>query len=146
MFPDIWKKSNKCHKKGDKLSIITNQCHYKFEGRYLKVNFQFFMYAILYVSNFLKCLEDNKLLSVHQSGFRPSDSNVNQLLSIVHNLCKAFDAHPTLESHGVFLDMSKAFENFWHERLIFRVMSVEVSGSLLHLAECSLSNRFRECC
>ena len=40
MFPDIWKKSNICpiHKKvTNKLSIITNQCHYyQFMGIYLK--------------------------------------------------------------------------------------------------------------
>ena len=35
MFPDIWK--NPTHKKGDKLSIITDQCHYyQFKERYLK--------------------------------------------------------------------------------------------------------------
>ena len=54
-------------------------------------------------------VEENKLLSVHQSGFRSNDSCVNQLLSIVHNLYKAFDAYPTLKTRGVFLDMSKAF-------------------------------------
>ena len=31
-------------------------------------------------------MEDNKLLSVHQYGFRSNDSCVNQLLSIVHKL------------------------------------------------------------
>ena len=51
-------------------------------------------------------VEEKKLLSVHQSGFRSNNSCVNQLLSIVHNLHKAFDAYPTLETHGVFLDMS----------------------------------------
>ena len=42
-----------------------------------------------------KYLED-KLLSVYQSGFRSSDSCVNQLLSIVHKLYRAFDAYPML--------------------------------------------------
>ena len=39
MFPDTWKKSSICpiYKKGDKLSIITDQYHYyQFVGRYLK--------------------------------------------------------------------------------------------------------------
>ena len=35
---------------------------------------------------------------------------VNQLLSIVHNLHKAFDAYPTRETGGVFLDIPKAFD------------------------------------
>ena len=53
-------------------------------------------------------LSSNKLLSVHQSGFRSSESYVNQLLSIVHKLYKDFDAYPTLETRCVFLDMFKA--------------------------------------
>ena len=55
-------------------------------------------------------VKENKLLSIHQSGFRSNDSCVNQLLSIVYNLYKGFDAYPTLENRGVFLDMSKAFD------------------------------------
>ena len=43
------------------------------------------------------------------------------LLSIVHNLYKGFDDYPTLETCGVFLDISKAFDKFWHLGLIFKV-------------------------
>ena len=85
-------------------------------------------------------VEENKLLSVHQSGFRSNDSCVNQLLSIVHNLYKAFDAYPT---RGVFLDMSKAFDKVWHQGLIFKLKSIGVSDSLLSLTESFLSNRFQ---
>ena len=75
---------------------------------------------LIFIS-FYKYLEDKKLLSVHRSGFLLSDSCVNQLLSIVHKLYKAFDAYPTLETSGVFLDMSKAFDKVWHEGLIFNL-------------------------
>ena len=63
---------------------------------------------ILFISLYEYDVEENKLLSVHQSGFWSNDSCVNQLLLIVHNLYKAFDAYPTLKTCGVFLDMS-----FW---------------------------------
>ena len=46
-------------------------------------------------------------LSVHQSGFRPGDSCVHRLISIVHKIYSAFDANPILEVRGVFLDISK---------------------------------------
>ena len=61
---------------------------------------------ILFISLYEYDVEENKLLSVRQSGFWSNDSCVNQLLLIVHNLYKAFDAYPTLETCGVFLDMS----------------------------------------
>ena len=56
----------------------------------------------------------NKLLNNCQSGFRPNDSCINQLISITHNIYRAFDANPSLEVRGVFLDLSKAFDKIWH--------------------------------
>ena len=111
-LPDMWKKSNICpmHKKGDKQVInsyrsvlILPICGKVFEK--------------LIFNSVYKYLEEQKLLSADQSGFRENDSCVNQLLSIVLNIYSAFDAYPTLESRGVFLDMSKAFDKVWHEGL-----------------------------
>ena len=47
---------------------------------------------ILIFNSLYDYVEENKLLSTHQSGFRSNDSCVNQLLSTVHNLYKGFDA------------------------------------------------------
>ena len=88
-------------------------------------------------------LEEHNLLSIHQSGFRWNDSCINQLLFIVHTLYKAFDAYPTLDTRGVFLDMSKAFDKVWHEGLIYKLKSMRVSNSLLKLIQSFLSNRFQ---
>ena len=89
-----------------------------------------------------KYLEEQKLLSADQSGFRENDSCVNQLLSIVLNIYSAFDAYPTLESRGVFLDMSKAFDKVWHEGLIFKMKSMGISEALLELIKSFLVHRF----
>ena len=55
-------------------------------------------------------LEYNNLLTPKQSGFRPNDSCVSQLLSIVHSIYSHFDLNPSLEVRGNFLDISKAFD------------------------------------
>ena len=89
-----------------------------------------------------KYLEEQKLLSADQSGFRENDSCVNQLLSIVLNIYSAFDAYPTLESRGVFLDMSKAFDKVWHEGLIFKLKSMGISEALLELIKSFLVHSF----
>ena len=52
----------------------------------------------------------NNLLNSCQSCFRPNDSCINQLISKTHNIYRAFDANPSLEVRGVFLDLSKAFD------------------------------------
>ena len=46
------------------------------------------------IYNFL--LEED-LLNPNQSGFRPSDSCINQLLAITHETFEAFDCNPPLE-------------------------------------------------
>ena len=51
---------------------------------------------------------ENNLISPNQSGFKPSDSCINQLLSITHEIHKSFDYG--LEVQGIFLDISKAFD------------------------------------
>ena len=64
-------------------------------------------------------------------------------MSIVHNIYSAFDTYPTLESRGVFLDMSKAFDKVWHEGLIFKLKSMGISDALLELIKSFLTNRFQ---
>ena len=53
---------------------------------------------------------ENQLLTLNQSGFRPGDSTVNQLLSIIHKIYSAFEELPSRETRAIFLDISKAFE------------------------------------
>ena len=49
-----------------------------------------------------------KLISHNQSGFRPGDSCIIQLLCITHDIYQSLD--DGLETRGVFLDISKAFD------------------------------------
>jgi len=55
---------------------------------------------------------------------------------------KGFDVNPPLDTRGIFLDISKAFDRVWHEGLIFKLKSHGISGSLLFLLHDFLSGRF----
>ena len=44
---------------------------------------------------------------------------------------------------GVFIDIPKAFDKVWHQRLIFKLKSIGVSDFLLSLVESFLYNRFQ---
>ena len=85
----------------------------------------------------------NKLLSTHQSGFKPGDSCSNQLVSITHEIFSSFDNYKSLEARGVFLDMSKAFDKVWHEGLIYKLKIFGISGNLLILLDSFLNNRLQ---
>ena len=51
-----------------------------------------------------------------QPGFRPSDSCVNQLFAIIHEIYKPLG--DVSEIRGVLLDISKAVDKAWHEVLL----------------------------
>ena len=110
-FPTEWKKANvvPVHKKGDK-QILKNYrpvsllpiCGKIFE-------------RLIYINLFEYFIE-NDLISQNQSGFKPGDSCITQLISITNEIYQSFD--DGLEVRGAFLDISKAFDKIWQEGLI----------------------------
>ena len=133
-----WKNANvvRVHKKGNK-QILSNYrpvsllpiCSKLFEKIIFDTIFQH--------------LTANKLLTPKQSGFMPSDSCIHQLISITHEIYASFDANPSLEVRGVFLDISTAFDRVWHEGLIYKIKCMGVKGDLLALIESVLFKRQR---
>ena len=84
-----------------------------------------------------------ELINPNQSGFRPSDSCVNELIAITHEIFETFDCNPSPEVRSLFLDISKAFNKVWHTGMICKFKSMIISGELYNLLENYLSNRFQ---
>ena len=113
LFPQVWKYANvvPVHKKNEK----------NLKGNYRPISllpvfgkiFEKIIYDPLY-SHLVSC----ELLNSNQSGFRPGDSTINQLISITHTIFKAFDCNPPLDVRSVYLDISKAFDRVWHDGLV----------------------------
>ena len=74
---------------------------------------------------------ENNLIFKNQSGFRASDSCINQLLSITHEIYQSFDDN--LDIRAVFLDISKAFDKVWHKSLIFKLKQNSISDKILNI-------------
>ena len=130
VFPSEWKKGN--IKKGDK-QILKN---------YRLVSLLPICGKILERIMFNEMFEsfiENKLISASQSGFKPGDSCINQLLSISHEIYSSFDEG--LEVRSVFLDISKAFDKVWHDGIIFKLTQNGISGNLLNLLRDFLNER-----
>ena len=81
----------------------------------------------------------NNLISSNQSGFKPGDACINQLLSITREICKSFDNGFKLR--GVFLDITKAFDKVWREGIIFKLKQNGISGKLLSVLSDFLKDR-----
>ena len=73
----------------------------------------------------------NNLISPNQSGFRPGDSCINQLLAITYEIYKSFDEG--CEVRGVFLAIYKAFDKVWHEGLLLKLNRNGISGNHFNL-------------
>ncbi|MEO0684333.1 MAG: reverse transcriptase family protein, partial [Cyanobacteria bacterium J06649_11] len=137
-FPDCWKKANvvPVFKKGDK-TIIKNYRPVSLLPVFGKI-FEKCIFDSIY-----NYMESNSLFSACQSGFRKGDSCISQLLSITHDIFKGFDVSPSLDTRGIFLDISKAFDRVWHSGLIFKLKSHGISGPLLFLLEDFFRGRFQ---
>ena len=110
IYPALWKRANviPVHKKGSRQSK-RNYRPISLLPIFGKI-FEKIIFEEIY-----RHLCDNDLLSIHQSGFRPGDSTINQLLVITHRIYSGFEEIPSKESRAVFLDLSKAFDRVWHE-------------------------------
>ena len=86
----------------------------------------------------VKFFIENELISPNQSGFKPGDYCINQLLAITHEIYKFDDG---FEVRDVFLDISKAFDKVWHERLSLELKQNGISGSLWNILCNFLRNR-----
>ena len=137
-FPSSWKKGNiiPCYKKGDK-SLVKNYRPVSLLPILSKI-FEKCIYDKLY-----NHFEANKLFTESQSGFRRGDSCISQLLAIVHDIYKSFDANPSVDMRGIFLDISKAFDRVWHEGLLFKLQAYGINGPLLGLIKDFLSDRLQ---
>ena len=98
--------------------------HKKMTNKLSETIVQFHFY--LTVGNYLiacfmtLCLFFSKnIFSSNQSGFRPGDSCINQLLSVNHEILIAFDV--VLEVRVIFLDISKDFDKVWLLSKIFKL-------------------------
>ena len=133
-FPLEWKKANivPIHKKSDKQAVknyrpvsLLRICGKIFERLLYNEMLNFFL--------------ENDLISPKQSGFRPRESCINQLLPINHKILSAFDIG--LEVRGLFLDVSEAFDKVWHAGLIYKLRQNDICGDLINILNDFLTNR-----
>ena len=84
----------------------------------------------------------NILITKFQSGFRPGDSTVNQLISISNDFGKAIDDGKEIRIQNVILcDISKVFDRVWHKGLLYKLKSIGIDNTVLKWFESYLSNR-----
>ena len=62
---------------------------------------------------------ENNLISPKQSGFKPGDSCLNQLISITHEMYESL--HEGLDVRSAFLEISKSLDKVWDEGVLLKL-------------------------
>ena len=132
--PKMWKEANvtPVHKKRDRSDVNNYRpvsllsCVGKLQERVI------FKHMYNY-------LQTNSLITPMQSGFRPGDSTVCQLIDVYHIISKALDCKKDVRL--VFCDISKAFDRVWHKGLLFKLSKIGINGKLLSWFTSYLSDR-----
>ena len=103
-FATRWKRANivPIHKKNDK-QIVSN---YQSVSHLPICSKIFEKLTLINFPNFLRVNSNRGFARV---------IHIYQLLAITHDIFSSFDHLPTLETRGVFLDISKAFDRIWQD-------------------------------
>ena len=133
--PNQWKLANVC-------AIFKNQGSENDPSNYRPISITSCIGKILekiifkYLYNYL---QENNILTKFQSGFRPKDSTVNQLLEIYHTIIENLDKNKDIKF--IFCDVSKAFDKVWHKGLLHKLQKYGITGNLLKWMNSYLSGR-----
>ncbi len=73
----------------------------------------------------------NKLITKYQAAYIQSDSTAQQLITMIHQIKMAMSSNKI--AHGVFLDVSAAFDAVWHSGLLKKLEQLNIKGDVLNL-------------
>ena len=84
-------------------------------------------------------LEDNKLLTDRQAGFRASHSTISKIAKVTDDIYKSFDLKEATVS--VFIDFKKAFDTVCHEILLKKLESLGLGDLTIRWFKSYRTNR-----
>ena len=87
----------------------------------------------------MKHLDENKILSEYQHGFRNQRSCESQLIGLVHDLTSNMDKN--YQTDMIVLDFAKAFEKVSHPRLLHKIEHNGIHGNNNNWIKSFLNNR-----
>ena len=84
-------------------------------------------------------MEERKILSPTQTGYRKHRSTEDQLAPIAQEIDNAFQEKKKVVS--VFFDLTTAFDKVWREGLLLKILESGVSGKMYRWIQCFLHHR-----
>ena len=88
------------------------------------------------------CIENN-IITIKQAAYMKGDSTLNQLLYLCHKIRQSWTNKNI--THGVFLDVTAAFDKVWHKGLLYKLDRIAVEGKVHQLFTSYLAERKQVC-
>lgn len=133
-IPKDWKHANitPIHKKGPKHNV----------SNYRPISLTSILCKImekLIRDSIMDHMEENRLFTKHQHGFRKGKSCVTQLIEVMERWTEDLDNKRPVDV--IYLDFQKAFDTVPHKRLIHKLKAYGIKGKILCWIEDFLKNR-----
>ena len=87
-------------------------------------------------------IEDNKILTDQQHGFRPHRNCLTQLLVHIDNILKIAESDNNADV--VYIDFAKAFDKVDHKILLYKIKNLGIQGKIYNWIESFLTNRHQQ--
>lgn len=91
------------------------------------------------LNRLLHFCERNNVIPKHQAGFRKGRSTIDHLVKLTTQI-----KHQFARRKGVlatFIDITKAYDQVWHSRLLYKLKSFGISGHMYNYVKCFLRDR-----
>ena len=83
--------------------------------------------------------EKNNIIPTNQAGFRKGRSTTDHLVKLTHQIKKQFSRRKSVLA--TFFDVKKAYDKVCHERLLYKLRSININGLMLQYIRNFLSER-----
>ena len=80
-----------------------------------------------------------EVITERQAAYLKGDSTITQLIYLIHQIRSSWGMSNI--AHGLFLDISAAFDKVWHKGLFAKLEQIGLSGAFLDIFKSYLSNR-----
>ena len=84
-------------------------------------------------------LEANKMLNIHQAGFRAGQRTEDLLFRMTQRIIDGF--HDKKSTVGVFVDLQQAYDRIWRKGLFIKMQELGVHGKLYEWIKNFLNDR-----
>ena len=91
------------------------------------------------LNRLLHYCEKNAVIPINQSGFRKGRCTIEHLVKLSTQVKRQFARRKSILA--TFFDVSKAYDQVWHRRLLYKLKNIGLSGHMYDYIKCFLSNR-----